>query len=254
MSKNKPNKGGASPPVPILGARRRSNAVLRIPPPPTTSRGRATRDRLKAALASLLQQHAFHEIRMEDIAASAGVRVSLIYHYFPSKEAVTSEVLADLLHAFASDISLRAKDISPLEAIHMANERMIALYASNPGAMRCLVETHQDMSSFSQMWRALTLDWNRRIAGSITRQFPGAFQTEFEFLALAYALAGTVDNFLYEYYVLGNSILREAHPTEAAVARFLTTIWYRTLYLQNPPKSSLLQASGFASISATKAK
>jgi AcrR family transcriptional regulator len=58
--------------------RRRSNAVQRKPPPPTTTRGRATRDRLKVALTSLLQQRAFHEIRLEDIADLAGVRVSLI--------------------------------------------------------------------------------------------------------------------------------------------------------------------------------
>ena len=228
--------------------RQRSNAVKRKPPPPTTPRGRATRDRIKAALTSLLQQRAFHEIRLEDIADLAAVRVSLIYHYFQSKEDITSEVLADLLNAFTADISVRSKDLSPLEAIHIANEQMIDLYAKNPGAMRCLVETQQDIASFSKMWRTLTLGWNRRIAGSIARQFPDAFASEAEFLALAYALAGTVDNYLYEYFVLGNEALRLAHPSQEALARFLTTIWHRALYLTNPPTAFLGSAKGFEKV------
>lgn len=222
--------------------------MARKPPPPATSRGRATRDRLKAALTSLLQQRPFHEIRLEDIADLAGVRVSLIYHYFQSKEDITYEVLSDLLDAFATDIAFRAKDLPPLEAIHIANEKMVALYAGNPGAMRCLVETNQDMAAFSRMWRSITLDWNRRIAGSIARQFPDAFAGEAGYLALAYALAGTVDSYLYEYYVLANPVLREAHPTEDAVARFLTTVWHRALYLRNPPAGFLGEGSGFEKV------
>jgi AcrR family transcriptional regulator len=228
--------------------RRRSNAVQRKPPPPTTTRGRATRDRLKVALTSLLQQRAFHEIRLEDIADLAGVRVSLIYHYFQSKEDITYEVLADILGVFSADISLRTKDLTPLEAIHVANEKMIALYASNPGAMRCLVETQQDIASFSRMWRTLTLDWNRRIAGSLARQFPNAFGRDLEYLALAYALAGMVDNYLYEYFVLENAELRQVHPTQDALARFLTTIWHRALYLENPAREFLKTDTGFEMI------
>jgi AcrR family transcriptional regulator len=225
--------------------RPRSNAVKRKPPPPTTKRGNATRDRIKLALTSLLKQRAFHQIRLEDIADLAGVRVSLIYHYFQSKEDITNEVLADLLGAFSSDISSRAKELSPLEAIHIANVQMIELYSSNPGAMRCLVETQQGVASFSQMWRALTIDWNHRIAGSIARQFPGAFGSEADFLALAYALAGTVDNYLYEYFVIENEALRQVHPTQDALARFLTTIWHRALYLENPPPEFLGAGKGF---------
>ena len=217
---------------PVL-PRQRSNAVLQKPPPPATSRGRATRERLKAALVSLLQQRAFHEIRLEDIADVAQVRVSLIYHYFRSKTDITYEVLADMLDSFQSDISARQMD-DPLEAIHYANRRMVELYASNPGAMRCMLEAHEDLASFSQIWRDLTLSWNRRIARSIARQFPDAFLSSAEYLSLAYALAGMVDNFLYEYYVLANPALREAHPTEDDVARFLTTVWSRALYLRNP--------------------
>jgi hypothetical protein len=97
-----------------------------------------------------------------------------------------------------------------------------------------MLEAHEDLVSLSQMWRDLTLSWNRRVARSIARQFPKAFTSKADYLSLAYALGGMVDNFLYEYYVLGNPALREAHPTEESVTEFLTVMWHRALYLQNP--------------------
>lgn len=215
--------------------RQRSNAVLLKPPPPTTNRGRATRERLKAALSSLLQRHSFHQIRLEDIAVEAGVRVSLIYHYFRSRTDILQEVLTDMLESFRSDISAHPRE-EPLESIRYANRRMVALYVSNPGAIRCMLEAQGDLAPISQMWRDLTLAWNRRIARNIARQFPNALQSNAEYLSLAYALAGMVDNFLHEYYVLGNPALREAHPTEDDVAEFLTAMWHRALYLEDPPR------------------
>src|SRR3546814_10692460 len=91
-----------------------------------------------AALTVLLQERAFHEIRLEDITHEAGVRVSLFYHYFQSKVDITHEVLSELLESFREQVADRPKDNSPLSAIHFANQQMVALYASNPGAMRCL--------------------------------------------------------------------------------------------------------------------
>ncbi|HEY9553028.1 TetR/AcrR family transcriptional regulator [Allosphingosinicella sp.] len=198
-----------------------------------------------AALTVLLQERAFHEIRLEDITHEAGVRVSLFYHYFQSKVDITHEVLSELLESFREQVADRPKDNSPLSAIHFANQQMVALYASNPGAMRCLVEVHDGMAPFAPMWRQLTLEWNKRIAASIRRQFPDIFPDQATYLSLAYALAGTADNFLFEYFVLKNETLRDAHPTPEDVARFLTILWFRALYLENPPADFLGPLPGF---------
>jgi len=230
------------------GRSRRRNAVKTKPPQPITRRGRATRQRLKDALAKLLQTCAFHEIRLEDITREAGVRVSLFYHYFPSKTDITHEVLSDLLGAFREEVAGRPKDDGPLAAIHYANQRMVALCAASPGAIRCLLEADQAVAPFAPMWRELTLDWNRRIAANIRRQMPKAFKTEAEYLSLAYALAGTADSYLFEYFVQKNPILREAYPTQEEVARFLTILWYRALYLANPPDDFLGDLAGFKSL------
>lgn len=226
----------------------RSNAVQTKPPLPRTKRGRATRQRLKGALADLLKNRAFQVIRLEDITDEAGVRPSLFYHYFQSKNDITYEVLSDLLSAFRDEVADRPKDASPLAAIHYANQRMVALYASNPGAMRCLLEVNESVAPFGLMWRELTLAWNKRIATNIQRQFPSAFKSETEYLSLAHALAGTADSFLFDYFVQKTPTLSKAYPTEEDVARFLTILWYRALYLANPPDDFLGPLVGFKAI------
>ncbi|MDN5936447.1 MAG: hypothetical protein L0H75_09785 [Nitrosospira sp.] len=40
------------------------------------------------------------------------------------------------------------------------------------------------------------------------------------------------------------TLLHQAHPTEEDVAVFLTTIWYRALYLANPPDDFLGRLAG----------
>lgn len=229
---------------------KRSNAVKTKPALPTTKRGRATRQRLKEALAELLQTKAFQEIRLGDITDEAGVRVSLFYHYFQSKIDITQEVLSDLLATFQAEVAGRPRDDGPLAAIHYANQRMVALYASNPGAMRCLLEVNESIAPFGPMRRELTLNWNKRIAANLQRQFPKAFKTDAEYLSLAYALVGTVDNFLFEYFVQKNPVLQQAHPGKEDVAHFLTALWYRALYLTNPDDEFLGALKGLKSIGA----
>src|SRR3546814_3373041 len=87
MTKTKPRRSAraGNGPSNRSGVPRRSNAVLEKPAQPATKRGRATRQRLKDALSRQLQDHPFHQIRLEDIAREAGVRVSLFYHYVSSK-------------------------------------------------------------------------------------------------------------------------------------------------------------------------
>lgn len=230
----------------------RKNAVQHKPPPPITKRGQATRERLLQAMRELLQERAFHEIRLEDITRQAGVRVSLFYHYFQSKIDITHELLSSILERFIGEIEAHNKESSPIDAIHYANQRMAALYAANPGAMRCLLEAHADVAPFGRMWRKLTLEWNERIAQSIARQFPSAFSSPADYLTVAYSLAGAADSVLYEYYVLRNPAMRAAHPSDEDIARLLTTLWFRTLYLKNPPAGFLGQRlTGFLGLGTT---
>lgn len=66
---------------------------------------------------------------------------------------------------------------------------------------------------------------------------------------VAYALGGMVDNFLFELYVDKEPRLVEAFRDPREVALFLAILWYRQIYLRNPPADKLGRFKGFTNLS-----
>ena len=103
-------------------------------PPPTLLSTRAAqkadrRARLRREAARLVAERGYHGVRLDDIGAAAGISGPAVYRYFPSKEAL----LTDLL----SDISGRL----------LEGGRRVADAAAAPRAAMCaLVDFHLDFS------------------------------------------------------------------------------------------------------------
>jgi AcrR family transcriptional regulator len=67
-------------------------------PPPRTSRGRRTRQRILAAAEQVFGQDGFHRASVVDITRAAGVAQGTFYLYFPSKEALFVELVRTMGH------------------------------------------------------------------------------------------------------------------------------------------------------------
>ena len=65
---------------------------------------------------------------------------------------------------------------------------------------------------------------------------------------VAYALGGMLDSFLFEMYVDGNPLLQQAFRGTHEVALFLAILWYRQIYLRNPPTERLGEFQGFVDL------
>lgn len=227
----------------------RRNAVSRKPSSPATQRGSKTRDKLKEAAARVLERIGYRAMRLTDIAAEADVNVSLFYHYFNSKAEITYEILSEMLEPPVlpqTEAPKPAKD--PFDAIYDANLLVVQAYAGKPGLMRCLVHLDEDEPKFSALYRRVNAAWNLRVAHDIAKRCPGADLAERDCLLVAYSLGGMVDNFLFEMYVDRNPTLLEALPRTEDAAHFLAVMWYRALYLHNPPADKLGRFHGFAKL------
>jgi TetR/AcrR family transcriptional regulator, transcriptional repressor for nem operon len=82
---------------------------------PKTQRGRASRERLVEAAAQSVVDHGIHQMRLDEVLASAGSSKSQMYHYFEDRDGLVAaavehrcaEVLAGLAPAFAGVDSIR---------------------------------------------------------------------------------------------------------------------------------------------------
>jgi AcrR family transcriptional regulator len=223
----------------------RRNAVVRKPAAPSTKRGSETRERLKEAAARVLERIGYRALRLNDIAAEADVNVSLVYHYFSGKADITSEVLNDVIERLSAEAPRQKGEGDRFETILAANRHLIGLYERTPGLMRCLLHFDEEEAEFSQIYRRLSVDWNRRVARDIARRCGEDAMPEGQRLMVAYALGGMVDDFLFEMYVDRNPLMHAEFPDSEAVARFLAILWFRTLYAANPDGEALGEFIGF---------
>lgn len=64
-----------------------------MPAAPATARGRARRERLLAATASLVAERGYHQVGVDEIGAAAGVSGAAIYRHFAGKQELLVAVI-----------------------------------------------------------------------------------------------------------------------------------------------------------------
>jgi AcrR family transcriptional regulator len=84
-----------------------------------TRKGQATRDRIVAAAAVLMQERGVAGTSTEDVQSAAGVSASQLYHYFDDKRALTRAVIefqTDVILGFQETLLARLDGLDALRA------------------------------------------------------------------------------------------------------------------------------------------
>jgi TetR/AcrR family transcriptional regulator, fatty acid metabolism regulator protein len=143
------------------------------------------------AAVRVFARQGFHTSRVSDIADEAGVAYGLVYHYFPSKEAIL-----DTLFLERWDVMLQA--IVEADAAHgAAREKLYAIagfivesYRHDPELMKVIiVEVTRAANTFGRTHLEKIREAYRLIAGIVAHaQREGTFRSEItpEFAALAF--------------------------------------------------------------------
>jgi len=90
--------------------------------------------------AELFTSHSYEELSMSKIAAEVGISKSLLYHYFPSKQAYFEATLA----TWAGELQKRTAidpDLPPVEQLTRSLDGFLAMVEENAVAYRNLMES-----------------------------------------------------------------------------------------------------------------
>jgi AcrR family transcriptional regulator len=204
---------------------------------PVSARGQKRRELIKLAARSVLERVGYHAMKVTDVATEAGVAAGLFYHYFPDLETVTREVLSDYLDELSATPHPEPQD--RFDVIFIPTLIWAKAYEEHPGLMRCLVQLADEVPEFRVLWNMHNTTWTRRIAKSIARRLPVSQLSDDFSLSIAYCLGSMVDGLINEVYVIRNSDLRKLLKSPQEAAELLSAIWYRALYLENPPANKL---------------
>lgn len=95
---------------------------------PTTERGRGTRERILTTAARLFHERGVNATSIEQILAASGAGKSQLYRYFPSKEALVSEVIR---YQFDRYVGWQRASLERLESLEDLDGYFEALLASH---------------------------------------------------------------------------------------------------------------------------
>ena len=206
-----------------------------------SAKGLKARAKLMAAAMVVLEKVGYHKMRIADVTQEAGVASGLFYHYFADLKSLTREVLEDFISR-----SLQVEDIEQGVArgdwyarILAHNKPVVASYAKRPGIMRCLLQLADEDAEFASLLRNHFIQQLTWLTRRMPKLFPDAALDEHQALMVAYSLAGMAETLLRDYFINREPTLTAKPMSVDEMAELLSVLYYRGLFLSNPPAESL---------------
>jgi len=213
--------------------------------PALSARGEQARARLKEAAARVLERVGYRQMRVVDVTREAGVASGLFYHYFPDLKALTSEVLADFMQRFEAidEIEQGVAKGDWYARMYAHNRAVVGSFVRNPGIMRCMVQLGDEEPEFGELWRASYYRRLELFVRALPRLFPPARLSAAQARLVTTMLAGMGEHLLSEYYIVRAPALREIDLGEEEMTEWISVMFYRALFLENPPAERLKHAA-----------
>ena len=206
-----------------------------------SAKGEKARAKLKAAAVTVLEEQGDHKMRIADVTAQAGVASGLFYHYFKDLKTLTLEVLEDFV-AHSRRLEDIEKDVPKgdwYERIYAHNRIVVQAYVERPGIMRCLLQLADEDADFSQLLRNSFIHQLGWLTKQMPRLFPDAGLSGHQAMMVVYTLAGTGETILRDYYVNREKVLTEKKLAAEEMTELISVMFYRGLFLENPPAEKL---------------
>ena len=132
--------------------------------------------------------------------------------------------------------------------IYAHNLVVVKSYAKRPGIMRCLLQLADEDAEFSAVLRETYREQLMWLVELMPRLFPDVKFRKHQALMTVYALAGIGEGLVREYFVNESKTLRAAKLSVEEFAELLSTMFYRALFLENPPQEQLKYTRNLATM------
>lgn len=206
-----------------------------------SAKGEKAKAKIKKAALEVMSEVGYHKMRISDVTKQANVAAGLFHHYFSDLKSLTIEVMQDFI-AKSLNVENIEKSVTKGDwygRIFAHNRLVVVSYAERPGIMRCMLQLADEDKEFAQLLRnnfVKQLSW---LVDAMPKLYPGATFSKHQFLMMIYALGGTGEAILRDYYINCEPALTERAVTVDEMTELLTVIFYRGLFLKNPPTEKL---------------
>lgn len=206
---------------------------------PVTERGQKTREHILLISRHRLNEDGYHKLRIVDIAKTAKVPLGLIYHYFRNKAALCDEILEMAAEEWFTALREAPFDDDSFISIENGVSVIVDFYRNNPGIMRCFKDRTKNPSAVISQWVQNDQKLYASIADNMIKRTPALKMPYAQRLAAAFAMRGLCDSLLDEIFLHRNETVADAFGSDKELTRFLSILWYRTLFGATPATQHL---------------
>ncbi|GAS96296.1 uncharacterized protein RMCC_3262 [Mycolicibacterium canariasense] len=197
-----------------------------------TARGAATRARIVAAAASLVQEHGVAGTSLDDVMAVTATSKSQLYHYFANKDALIREVITIQLGGVIAAQEPDLREVSSWEGLQRWCDHLVAMTRARQGVGGCpLGSLVGELAERSETARHVLAqcfaEWESYLsAGFVAMRDNGELAAEADPAELALTMMSALQGGL-----LMAQTMRSARPVELALNMALGHV---SAYRRNP--------------------
>ena len=178
-------------------------------------------------------------MRVQDVTAHARVANGLFYRYFRDLREVVAEIASDFFTELV-EASKALDDYSdPFEWIYRNHSTVVHRIAQNPGILACLFGLSSDYEEFDRIWKDNAHRWNLQVAEFLQNS---ADLDEARAENFAYVLGAMTEGVIYQALIRHTEDLVKFGERPEDVAEIISVMWYRAIFLQDPPADKLSPA------------
>ncbi len=202
-------------------------------------RGLRSRERLKQAARELLNERGFHKLRVQDVTERAGVASGLFYRYFHDLREIVAEVARDFFSELLTEVDPAESHGHRYDWIYANLSNVVGRFARNPGILACLFGLAGDYGEFDRIWKDNAHRWNLRVAEYLRREI-GCDAGHAR--RMGFVLGAMTEGVVYQAFIRQTEDLVEMGDKPEDIATVLAVMWYRAIYLEDPPLARLRTA------------
>ncbi|MEU6258557.1 TetR family transcriptional regulator [Streptomyces sp. NPDC047043] len=130
----------------------------------------ATRKALADAALQLFSERGFDEVGVKEVAEAAGVSLTTLFKYFPSKESLVFDQAEESEAALVAAVCQRAPGQSVLDGLHMRLRSMLVAMPSSEPELSSYLELVDSTPALRAYSRRLWLDQEDALTAAISKE------------------------------------------------------------------------------------
>lgn len=183
-----------------------------------------------------MNERGYRKLRVQDVTARAGVASGLFYRYFHDLREIAEEVSRDFFAELLTGVDPAEAYEHRYDWIFENLANVVRRFADNPGILACMFGLAGDYAEFDQIWQENAHRWNLRVAAYLKRE-TGCDAARAR--RMGFMLGAMTEGVVYQALIRQTEDLLEIGGKPEDIADVLAVMWYRAIYLQDPPVSRL---------------